>query len=161
MLSSPTQFGLALTTLVVWPLLGAGNQVRAGFMLNPPAEHSPLSFTVHDALLIVDGGMDSSDEVQDSTLLRQPREERIPESRAPGPPCLVFFSLWTLGLGQSPGGCTSTSGVSSVGVPGLHATLSAPVVLPPRAQVCRLTISDIPFQPPPFPSRLFRPPRLA
>jgi len=158
--SSPTQFGMALATLVVWLLLGAGNQAWAGIMLTPPSEPPALAFLVDDALHAVPG-MPTGEVGQYSGMLERPSEERVPETPVPAHLCLVYHPLWNTGLGQSPGSCASTSGVSTVSVPGLHATLNAPVVPPPRAVVRRLSFADIQFQPPPFPSRLFRPPRSA
>src|SRR5579864_9187356 len=32
-----SQFGLSLAALVVWPLLGAGDQARAGYLISTPA----------------------------------------------------------------------------------------------------------------------------
>jgi len=158
--STPTQFGLALSILVVWPVLGAGDQARAGFMLNQPSEPPLLSLVAEDVLTAatsIAGREPLSERLGSQSF----EEERIPKAPALGNPSLVFFSLWTFGLAQTPGSCTTTSGGSSVSVSSLHATLSASVFLPPHAEVRGLPFSYIRFQPPPFASRLFRPPRLA
>jgi hypothetical protein len=160
MRSSPTQFELALLTLVVWPLVGAGDQARAGFLLANPFERPPLSTLAAEARADGDG-MAKSEVPQESASAQQPRDERAPDVPAPANTLLESYSLWTFGLGQSAGNGTTAAGASGISVSVLPAALNAPVDLLPHPEVCRAYFADLLFRPPPFASRLFRPPRLA
>jgi hypothetical protein len=72
----------------------------------------------------------------------------------------LVSDLW-MGLGQSGAGSSAPSTIGGTGVSGIHAAVVANPKLPPLLLVGRLYLADLDSRPPPFPSRLFRPPRMA
>jgi len=157
---SPTQFGLALLTVVVWPILGGSNQVRAGVILNNALELPPLFGPMEDSPT---WGMtlSRSEEQPNGASPSQPSEGSSPSSPRTEYSILVCYSLWTFSLGESAGTSSSTSGVSGVGVSGLQMTLNEPVDLLSQQADGRLYHDFVKSRPPPFPSRVYRPPRLS
>jgi len=138
------QFGLALAVLIAWPLLGGGAHAWASFILTPPP-----------------GWSDSHSEGSDAPVPDGQTDPNSGEHPSPNDPGRYVgdHPLWWTGLGQS-GGCGSTSLVSTSGgsIPPAFAG-AAQVSLAPLQAAEWLYLGDAQDRPPPFPSRLFRPPR--
>jgi hypothetical protein len=139
MRSRISQFGLPVGVLVAWLWLGAGNHAHAAFLVRP---------------------VGSSDAESGMATAATDSDSDAPERSSPKVPARLFAAdpLWAV-HGQSGAGCSGTSvaptGAGSV----LHATVFSHTDLSPLPVVRWLYFEGVDSRPPPFPSRLFRPPR--
>jgi hypothetical protein len=154
----PSRFGLALLALVLAPLLGTGSRAQAGYLVIDPALRTTFFDTGRSN---AGSGMTGAAEEKEAF----PRRVQEPNDRhwplAPScPGCLLRTpDLWWMGIGQSGSGAGGVSTLSVTGGSGLHAAVGAKLTLPPLQAVGWLYIDAVESRPPPFPSRLFRPPR--
>jgi hypothetical protein len=150
---SPLQPVLALAVLVAGPLLGCRGEVCAGLVLNQAA---PPSLSL--GLLDREAGSSSSS-FQGSGEGAPPLD--VDAEPAPGRPGKEARAADRLpgGLRPSDGGAGSPPSGPGSGGPVLYAIVSAPVV-PQATRSALLFLNDTLSWPPPFASRLFRPPRV-
>jgi hypothetical protein len=138
------QFGLSLAILFAWPLLGGGSQAHASFLVPSPIPSS-------------ESGMNGCDTAA-------PDSERNQEAdKQPGRdiPVRVNGVDPLLAGAQTGAGAAGASGSSTVGGSVLQAAaVFSHVNLAPLPVVRWLYFEDVHFRPPPFSSRLFRPPRV-
>ena len=158
------QVVLSLAALIGWPLLGAGARAHGSYLpLNPRAR--PVVFL--DALSSVsqaDGGagVGDADDSNDAGADRKLNDSRSPSGPGPSPGHgLPWFHLpWSVGLGQCGAGCGAPSGPPTGGT-GVSFLANPGHAFQPPELVRWLSTEEVLFRPPAFPSRLFRPPRVA
>jgi len=139
------QFGLSLAVLIAWPLLGISNQAQAAFLVRPPGWSQSASETTD---------MGSGDDRESN----READKQLPNVSAR----LGADTLWWAGNSPSGAGCSGTSGAPSGAGSVLQVVaLFSPVHLSPLQVVRWLYFEDVDDRPVPFPSRLFRPPRVA
>jgi hypothetical protein len=138
------QFGVSLAVLIAWPLLGGG-EVRAAFLVRTTGASE------------TDSGMTGGDSRSDG----ESDEHRSPEAPVDPGRFLRIDSLSWAGLGNTASG--AGFGGTSVSPDSGGFTSSAAVFshvnLPPAQLVRWSYFVDVQYRPPPFASRLFRPPR--
>lgn len=144
MRSLASNLGLSLAVLLAWLLLGGGNQAQGSFLVRSPAEAG------------LESGMGAG--VADSKASQDTDKQacRNALARLVGSNHLVWSAL-----GQSGSGMAGASRVpsGSNAVPQAAAVLS-PVNASPHSVARWLYLEDVQYRPPPFASRLFRPPRV-
>lgn len=142
MRSLATQLGLSLAVLLAWPLLGGGSQAQASFLVCSP-DYASVESGMVDRPLVSDS---EADQQRGSDMLaRLARSDSL---------------LWT-GLAQSGAGAAGAAGASSGGSSVLQVVaVFSQVNLSPLPVVRWLYFEDVSYRPPPFSSRLFRPPRV-
>jgi hypothetical protein len=149
MRSPACQLVLALATLLVGPLLGFGGRASANYLVRTPPGPATVSLADLDILPQTGGWGETGTSETDPARKIDPQPTHT----------LPLGDLWA-GLSNSGAGCGSPSSAGgSVGASGPAAAVSVPVTLPPLLLVRRLYFEDVCCRPPPFPSRLFRPPR--
>jgi len=144
-------FGLIV--LLAWPWLGLGGSARACFVLGPLA--APPERESSSAGLALDGTLDSGaryDATADAER-QSPKGSSWWANLSP-----AWHGLQT---GAATGGMSPFESAPGAGGPGLVGIL-APDFPPDGGEKAeRLFLGDERFKPPPFASRLFRPPRRA
>ncbi len=139
------QFGLSLAVLLAWPLLGGGSQAQASFLVRAPDYSGTESG-------MADGTVAAEPESNQEVDKRNCRDVLVRVAGA--------YSLW-VGLAQSGAGAAGASGATSGGSSVLPAvSVLLQVNLSPPSVVQWLYFKDVHYRPPPFSSRLFRPPRV-
>jgi hypothetical protein len=149
------QFVFSLTALVVQPLLGVGARIQASYLVVDPLRHSATLAQMMECSST--SGMAEAENEPKTESDRDLNKRRLPD---PTSFVLGSFDLCWTGPSQSGTGCGSPSGFVCVGGSGQYAAISALVNLPPLQVVRRLYFKNVHCRPPPFPSRLFRPPRV-
>jgi hypothetical protein len=148
---SACHLGISLLALAVGPLLGFGARAQAGYLVTDPA--------ARPAILDSSAGAGAT-----ATKVVEPQQKRNDENRSDAPwhsdRLLTTHHLWWMGLGQSGTGAGSIPTSSGSSGSALHATVGTRLALPPVQLTGWLYIDELQSRPPPFPSRLFRPPRL-
>jgi hypothetical protein len=140
------------------PLAGMSPRAQAGYLLTDPGLRSAAGGSgICDAGSGM-GGTASGERVADP---REPKrgDGNGPQSPSPLDRLTQARHAWWMALGQSGTGAGSTSSSSSGSGSGLHAAVSVRFVLPTAQVAGWFYIDDLESRPPPFPSRLFRPPR--
>ena len=146
MRSLATKIGLSLAMLLAWPLLGGGSQAQASFLV-PLAGYSGVESGMTDG-----AGFGEADATQDAD--QRNRADAL--ARVAGIHPLLLAGLVPSGAGAA-GASGAPSGASSV----LQAVaVFSQVNLSPLPVVRWLYFEDVHYRPPPFSSRLFRPPRV-
>jgi hypothetical protein len=135
------QFGLSLTVLLTGSLLG-GSQAHAAFLVR-----------AHDSQEVA-SGMSASDDMSPT------KDEPAPKAPPAYSPAPGDESLWWGSAPQSGNGFGGVPGGASGVGPTPAATISSPVPIPAAHAVRWFYYVDVQCHPPPFASRLFRPPRL-
>jgi hypothetical protein len=153
MRSPACQYGLSLTALLALPLFGAGARVEARFLRVDPSQHRGILAEMLEG---------SSSSVPVGTV-GEPRSESsgpADEERPQEPARLALRSLevWQ-GFGSTNTSCGSPSGFVSHSGSGTYVAVSEQVGLPPLQMAGWLFLDEVQSRPPPFASRLFRPPR--
>jgi hypothetical protein len=147
MRSLASKLGLSLALLLAWPLLGGGNQAQASFLVGSAGYSNNESG-------MMDGVVASESEVNQD--VDQRRCPNLLARMAGGDPL-----AWA-GLAHSGAGAAGASGSPSGGSSVLQAVaLFSQVNLSPLSVVRWLYFEDVHYRPPPFSSRLFRPPRVS
>jgi hypothetical protein len=144
---------LPLTVLVAAPVVGVGGRAQAGYVsLGSGVSPTPSTF-FSDA-----GGLGAFDEIGGATAgASQPRARSLDGSRDRDKLPHVLPPAH-LGRGASTTGTGSSAPPSNFGPNSLVAVASRPETDPPML-VGGLFLQAVMRRPPPFPSRLFRPPR--
>jgi hypothetical protein len=159
MRASTSRCWLSLAALVAGPVLGAGARAHGSYLASSPRGRSLVALDALTSVWMADdkAGMAEAAEDVDSDW---PRDGGKKQSRPkPGSPYeVVRFRCPCAGpesgsTGCAPSGSPSTSGASWIATP-------APATLQPLHVVRRLCTEEVRCRPPPFASRLFRPPRL-
>jgi hypothetical protein len=138
------QFGLSLAVLLAWPLLGGGNQTQAAFLI--PGNGSTDSSR----------GMSTLEFGSQPDYPNTPTEKRLSEDLAW---LLGVDPLRGSGLTRAGSGCGSPPSGPSLSGSVFVADSSSAVNLSPLSVARWLYFEDVHYRPPPFASRLFRPPR--
>ncbi len=149
---------LPLTWLVAAPLLGWGGYARAGFDTAVALVGRPHadSFTGDRGSQAASAEMESGESNSDVDLHRQDAKDLLQALYAPSS-AGVYFGPSSTGAGGVPG---SSSGSVTGGFNPLPTVASRPATDAPTLAGF-LFLQAAARQPPPFPSRLFRPPRLS
>jgi len=142
---TPCQFGVALLALVLGPVLGVGGSAHAGYLVKRPLERFAVT------------GTDAESGMADAES--DPSKEPLPATPGPTTHLRESYHLWWMGLGNSGAGSNPVSTSAGSGVSVLHANVFSQVNLPPLQVVGWLYFGEVHYRPPPFASRLFRPPR--
>jgi hypothetical protein len=153
---------LGLLVLLAWPCLGLGGRAQASFALGGSAlapERAPGSLGL-EFQLVLNGGEPAEPEGTPSSSV--PAEEATPfapgdSPRAPAAPVHLLPIPGGLSTGTTASGPPSSSAGSAGGLSIILPSNPAALGDDPSG---RLFLADERFNPPPFPSRLFRPPRL-
>jgi hypothetical protein len=132
------QFGLSVSLLLAWPLLGGGNPVQAAFLVQTNSASEA-------------GEMGAAGTEFDKSPT--PSDDRLPEGSG-----RVHLLRWT-GAATTGAGCGSASGSTTGGSAVFPAALDSEAKVSPTQLVRWLYFEDLHYRPPPFASRLFRPPR--
>jgi hypothetical protein len=133
---------LPLVVLLAWPCLGLGGSARAGFALVLAVDGAELEKSSESSS---SGGADPSKNGRDPAFAELFRR---------------LTPAWQgLQSSSSSSGTSSPSPTSGSGGSGLVGTLTQDCPLTGFEESERLFLADERFKPPPFASRLFRPPR--
>ena len=152
---SACQFGLALLTVAIGPLLGVGARAQAGYLVTDPIVRSAFQESGRS-----EAGSGMTGGAETNGVSTNPD---LDIERGPGVPFL-FASL--LGAGHSWGGFAQ-SGAGSAGTFSNQGSGNSPVQaavlarlnFSPDQAIAWLYYEDLRARPPSFTSRLFRPPR--
>jgi hypothetical protein len=159
MLSRVAKPLLALIVLLAW--LGLGDSARASFVIrqrtsSPKRVQTSAGFTLVVMLDEEESGPSELPADGTSDQDRSRNEGNPWAAPLPGPLLLAWSGVQT----GSGAGSTSTSGPTSTpGGVGLTAILDPNSTAPPAEGANLLFLAEERFKPPPFASRLFRPPR--
>lgn len=142
---------LPLTVLVAGPLLGLGGRAQAGYV-----PQTSLSVGTHADLFGVADAEETESAAADVAL---PGDDLPTRFEPPGLPLQESpsFGLIPSGAGSQP---SPGAGSGAAGSGHVFAVAALPAADPP-ALVGVLFLESSAHRPPPFPSRLFRPPRLS
>ena len=152
------RFGIALLALALAPLAGFGSRAQAGYLVHDPALRSAiLGNDFADNAADMSGAATGQDQ-------SYPQDQKHPDGNGPQSPSPTTrltqaHHLW-MGLGQSGAGAGSVPSPSAGGS-ALYAAVGLQLAPPPVHLAGWLYIDKQESRPPPFPSRLFRPPRTA
>lgn len=152
-LSRPAKPLLGLVVLLAFPWLGLGSSARASFVVGQFGSDRAKSSAVP---------LDNEGTGCGTSSARTGHEDRPGEEESPwaNSPSRWLLAAWPgLQTGSSTGGASAPGSASGPGGAGLVGilTLASPSLGPEGAE--RLFLCDERFKPPPFCSRLFRPPR--
>jgi hypothetical protein len=142
------KLGCFLLVLIAWLLLG-GSRANAAFLIQT------------NGLLESSAVMSDAELGQDDDFLSSPNQERGREALDRLSRLKDTDFVWWSGLAQAGSGCGSAAAGPSVSGSGPGtAAISSAMNLSPSQVVRWLYFADMHYRPPPFASRLFRPPRL-
>jgi hypothetical protein len=152
------QVGFAVLAVALAPLAGMAPRAQAGYLLTDPGLRSAAG---GNGICDAGAGMGGA---ASGERLADPREPRHGDGNGPQSPSPLdrlsqARDAWWMALGQSGTGAGSTSPLSSGSGSGLPAAVGVRFALPPAQVAGWFYIDDLESRPPPFPSRLFRPPR--
>jgi hypothetical protein len=152
------QFGIALLAVAFAPLAGFGPSARAGYLVTDGGFRSAVVGKGGPDLALGMSGAANSQESSDPRDRQQPNGNG-PQSPSPSSRLSQAYHVLWMGLGQSGAGAGSIPTGPVSGGSALYAAVGARL-LPMHAQLTGwLYIDELESRPPPFPSRLFRPPR--
>lgn len=140
------QLGLSLTLLLAW--LGLGSHAQAAFIVRVNGGiEAEMGMSEAEFGLENDSAVDAS-------------KDRLPETPEHVDRPLNFDFLWWSALAHNTNGCGSTAASPNVSGSVPFATAFSSMVNRSSSQLVRwLYFEDVHYWPPPFASRLFRPPR--